>query len=177
MTLIVERGIEQVRISDVGRYVGMSPGHVLYYFGTRERILLETLRWSESELAETRAAMLRRSRPGWPKFRRYVDLSVAIGPSDPRWTLWLEAYKRMRTGEIGQELAELDARWQEDLASVVTEGIVKGSFAPIDVEDFSLRFVALLDGFSLLVLEGARDRRELIETAVRSARIELDAKG
>jgi AcrR family transcriptional regulator len=177
MGLIVERGIERVRVADIARQVGMSAGHVLYYFGTKDRILLETLRWSEYELSAARTPMLRLGRPGWPKLRRYVDLYLAEGPSDPRWTLWLETWKRTRTGDLAQGFAELEAMWRADLASLITEGVASGVFPPLDVEDFSIRFMALLDGLSIPVLEGVRDRKEIVETALRGARIELEPKG
>lgn len=174
MDLIVERGIERVRVADIARRVGMSPGHVLYYFGTKDRILLETLRWSEHELGVVRGSKLRAGRPGWPKLRRYVDLYLAQGPSDPRWTLWLETWKRTRTGDLAESFAELEATWRADLSSVISEGSEARVFLPLDVEDFATRFMALLDGLSILVLEGVRDRRDILETAIRGARVELD---
>jgi AcrR family transcriptional regulator len=177
MDLIVERGVERVRVTDIGRRVGMSPGHVLYYFGTKERILLETLRWSEDELSEARSPMLRRSRPGWPRLRRYVDLYVALGPSDPRWTLWLETWPRTKSSDLTRSLTELEAAWLADLSAVVTAGVESGAFRSVDVEDFTVRFMALLDGLSILVLEGGTDRGKVIDIALRGARIELAPQG
>ncbi len=173
MGLIVERGVERVRVVDIGREVGMSPGHVLYYFGTKERILLETLRWSENEISEARGPALRRGRTGWPRLRRYVDLYVAEGPSDPRWALWLETWRRTRSGDLARSLTELEAAWLADLSTVLTAGTESGAFRPVDHGDFALRFMALLDGLSILVLEGVRDRREVIDIALRGARVEL----
>ena len=96
MTLIAERGIDATRVADIGRRVGMSPGHVLYYFGTKERLLVDTLRWSEGDLGDQRRAAMRHGRPGWPKLRRFTDIYLPDGTSDPRWRLWIETVAKPR---------------------------------------------------------------------------------
>jgi len=55
MDTIAERGMARLRMADVGERVGMSPGHILYYYRSKQRLLLETLRWSDDRLAEQRA--------------------------------------------------------------------------------------------------------------------------
>src|SRR3569833_104187 len=46
-TLIAERGFSDTRIADVAKRVGASPALVIYYFGTKDSLLTEALRWSE----------------------------------------------------------------------------------------------------------------------------------
>ena len=53
LELIAEVGIDRVRLAEIARRAGMSSGQVMYYFTTKEHILLETLAWREHE--ETRA--------------------------------------------------------------------------------------------------------------------------
>lgn len=177
MALIAERGIGGTRVADIGRRVGMSPGHVLYYFGTKERLLLETLRWSEGELGGLRAAASRLGRAGWPKLRRFVDIYLPEGPSDPRWALWVEVWGRIRQGDLAGDLAELERRWRDDCAVIVREGAGRGAFRDVDAEDFAVRFVALLDGLSIGLLEGVRDRTDVMRIAERGARVELEPIG
>src|SRR5436190_24314444 len=45
--LIAERGFSETRIADVARRVGASPALVIYYFGTKDDLLTEALRYSE----------------------------------------------------------------------------------------------------------------------------------
>ena len=45
--LIAERGFSETRIADVAERVGASPALVIYYFGTKDSLLTEALRWSE----------------------------------------------------------------------------------------------------------------------------------
>src|SRR6478736_519097 len=45
--LIAERGFSDTRIADVAERIGSSPALVIYYFGTKDSLLTEALRWSE----------------------------------------------------------------------------------------------------------------------------------
>jgi AcrR family transcriptional regulator len=54
MEVIAEMGPERVRVQDVAQRAGMSPGHVMYYFGNWDRILVDALLLSEADLAVKR---------------------------------------------------------------------------------------------------------------------------
>src|SRR5207253_9802423 len=56
LELIAEVGIDRVRLAEIARRAGMSSGQVMYYFTTKEHILLETLAWSEHEETRRRRA-------------------------------------------------------------------------------------------------------------------------
>ncbi len=60
--VITEVGIDRVRLAEIARRAGMSSGQVMYYFTSKEHILLETLAWQEhQETAQRRLAL-----PGVP---------------------------------------------------------------------------------------------------------------
>ena len=66
--------------------------------------------------------------------------------------------------------------WRDDLAAIVARGVEEGAFVPPDsVDDFTLRFVALLDGLALQRLRQLHQlsRKRLIALAMYSARAEL----
>ena len=75
-TLIAERGFGDTRIADVAERVGASPALVIYYFGTRERLLIEALRWSEASFYAATEEMLLST----TKVRQRLELLV-------EWTL------------------------------------------------------------------------------------------
>ena len=55
--LITEAGVDQVRVAEIARRARMSSGQVMYYFTSKEHILLETLAWRDhQDLIRTRAA-------------------------------------------------------------------------------------------------------------------------
>ena len=57
--LIAERGFSETRIADVAARVGASPALVIYYFGTKDSLLTEALRWSERSFYAAVEEMLR----------------------------------------------------------------------------------------------------------------------
>jgi hypothetical protein len=66
--------------------------------------------------------------------------------------------------------------WRADLAAIVQHGAALGVFRPRgSVEDFTVRFCALLDGLAILRLRQAPGgtRKRLIQLATEAARAEL----
>jgi AcrR family transcriptional regulator len=147
-----ERGAQGVRLKDISDRVGMSPGHILYYFGRKDRVLLETLRWSETELAEQRRAELSRYRSPWRAIERFVDLYLPVSASDPRWNLWAQVSAQPPGDVEGQaQIADLEQGWIADLTEWVARGVDAKDFAELDnsqVDEFGLRWVLLMNGIA-----------------------------
>ena len=51
--LISERGFGETRIADVAKRAQVSSALVIYYFGTRDRLLVDALRYSEQNFYDT----------------------------------------------------------------------------------------------------------------------------
>ncbi|MFH8295226.1 TetR/AcrR family transcriptional regulator [Streptomyces sp. NPDC018059] len=158
MEMIAERGLEKLTMAALGREVGMSSGHLLYYFRTKDELLLRTLEWSEGRLGTERGRLL--ARPGTARARldAYVELYVPDGPGDPHWTLWLEVWNRsLNADEEGRDRqAAIEGAWHRDLVALLAEGASRGEFGPVDPDRFAARLRALLDGFSIHVAIGLR---------------------
>ena len=60
--LICERGFGDTRIADVAKRAGVSSALVIYYFGTRDRLLVDALRYSEESCYEAAERMLAETR-------------------------------------------------------------------------------------------------------------------
>jgi AcrR family transcriptional regulator len=179
--LITEAGIDQVRIAEIARRAGMSSGQVMYYFTSKEHILLETLAWREREESRNRRIELRSAQAGWPSLELFVDLYLPSGLTDPVWILWMEAWARApHSTEVSRFLDELMSPWREDLAHIVERGARAGAFRPRGpAGDFPLRFCAVLDGLSVLFLRQMPDlsSERLTALALATARAELDPSG
>ena len=156
MATIAERGLDGLTMAGLGRQVGMSSGHLLYYFGSKDELLLQTLEWSEAALGEQRRALLARRGPVADRLRAYVDLYVPEFARDPHWTLWLEVWNRSQTaGPAERERqAAIEGAWHRDLVALLAEGISRGEFRPVDADRFAARVRALLDGFSIQLAVG-----------------------
>ncbi|MEU1542787.1 TetR/AcrR family transcriptional regulator [Actinacidiphila glaucinigra] len=166
MATIAERGLVELTIAGLGRQVGMSSGHVLYYFGSKEELLLQTLEWSEEQLAAERRRVL--GGPAAPRERldAVIDLYLPDGRRDPRWTLWSEIWNRTTAAEdVLRRQLDLELVWHRDLVALLAEGISRGDFRPLDPERFTVRLRALLDGFGVPLVIGlpGTDRGQTLE--------------
>ena len=177
MQLITEAGIDQVRVAEIARRANMSSGQVMYYFTSKEHILLECLAWRDhQDLRRTRAAMAKVT-GAWRQLERFIGLYLPASPADPTWILWMEAWARApHNRQVSQFMEELLAQWRDDLADLVARGVQEGAFAPPSaIDDFTVRFAALLDGLALLRLRQLHQpsRKRLVELAMTTARAEL----
>ncbi|MFB6783190.1 TetR/AcrR family transcriptional regulator [Streptomyces sp. NPDC056352] len=170
MTAIAEDGLAGLTMSALAKRLGTSGGHILYYFGSKDRLLLEVLGWSESVLAEERRALLAGRAGAERKLGQFVELYLPRGPRDPRWTLWIELWARTASNEpLRQAQAEIDRGWQEDLESLLAKGVRQGRFAEdLDTAARASELLALLDGLSTRVVLGQRgaDRASALRMAL-----------
>ncbi|MFC9078168.1 TetR/AcrR family transcriptional regulator [Streptomyces sp. NPDC057062] len=166
MEMIAERGLEKLTMAALGREVGMSSGHLLYYFRSKDELLLRTLEWSEGRLGVERGRLLSRDAPARDRLDAYVDLYVPGGHRDPHWTLWLEVWNRSQNADddARDRQAAIEGAWHRDLVALLAEGASRGEFRPVDADRFAARLRALLDGFSIHVAIGLRgtDREQVL---------------
>ncbi|MFD9433287.1 TetR/AcrR family transcriptional regulator [Streptomyces sp. NPDC060002] len=160
MEMIAEGGLEKLTMAGLGREVGMSSGHLLYYFHSKDELLLRTLEWSEGRLGAERARLLARAAPARERLDAYVDLYVPDGHRDPHWTLWLEVWNRSQNAALDADArdrqAAIEGAWHRDLVALLAEGVSRGEFRRVDPDRFAARLRALLDGFSIHVAIGLR---------------------
>ncbi|MDV9169853.1 TetR/AcrR family transcriptional regulator [Streptomyces sp. W16] len=167
MGMIAERGLEKLTMAALGREVGMSSGHLLYYFHSKDELLLQTLEWSEGRLGAERGRLLTRTAATVrERLDAYVDLYVPDGHRDPHWTLWLEVWNRSQNAddEARDRQAAIEGVWHRDLVALIAEGVSRGEFRRVDPDRFAARLRALLDGFSIHVAIGLRgtDRAQVL---------------
>ncbi|MDT7843551.1 TetR/AcrR family transcriptional regulator [Streptomyces justiciae] len=168
MEMIADRGLEKLTMAALGRELGMSSGHLLYYFRSKDELLLQTLEWSEGRLGGERGRLLARTGTARERLDAYVDLYVPDGHRDPHWTLWLEVWNRSQSAAVESDArdrqAAIEGAWHRDLVALLAEGISRGEFRAVDPDRFAARLRALLDGFSIHVAIGLRgtDRPQIL---------------
>src|ERR1700683_2078931 len=175
--LITEVGIDRVRVAEIARRARMSSGQVMYYFTSKEHILLETLAWREQEETEQRRLALPAVAVWWARLRLFVDLYLPTSLTDPVWIMWMEAWARApHNAEVSTFLDQLMKPWRTDLAEIVEHVISERVFQPArSVESFPVRFCAMLDGLSVMRLRQKPDlsAEDLSEMAILGAHAEL----
>jgi AcrR family transcriptional regulator len=156
--VIAERGFPDTRISDVGRRVGASSALVIYYFGTKDRLLTDALRYSEDLFYAEAARQLDAIEGARERIEALVRMSCSAQGMDGlpgSWILWPDLWAQAaRHPEVSRHREELDQRWRDKVAEIVRAGVANGEFDPVDVDDFTLLLTALLDGLAVQVALG-----------------------
>ena len=153
--VIAERGFPETRIADIGRRVGASSALVIYYFGTKDRLLVDALRYSEDLFYAEAARRLDAIDGARDKIEALVRMSCTNDGPDGMpgsWQLWPDVWAQAaRHPEISRDREELDQRWRDKVAEIVHAGVGSGEFGEVDVDAFTLILTALLDGLAVQV--------------------------
>ncbi len=175
--LVCERGFGETRIADVAKRAGVSSALVIYYFGTRDRLLVDALRYSEEsfyEAAETMLSEVTSLRERLSLLIRWTCVPEADGEIPGAWGLWFDLWAQaFRHDEVRAGRIELDARWRRMIVDAVESAELK---TKVDVRVFALTFAALLDGLSIQVAldDPEVDSDVAYGIAMRFAERELD---
>src|SRR6195952_5904417 len=114
--LVCERGFGETRIADVAKRAGVSSALVIYYFGTRDRLLVDALRHSEEsfyEAAEKMLAEVTSLRERLSLLIKWTCVPSADGGLPGAWGLWFDLWAQaFRHDEVKAGRVELDARWR-----------------------------------------------------------------
>jgi AcrR family transcriptional regulator len=157
-TQIAERGFGDTRIADVADRIGASPALVIYYFGTREALLIEALRWSESSFYARTEEMLLSTTRIRPRLATLVEWTLVADKQASLtgdWGLWFDLWAQaFRHPEVKKDRADLDAQWRNLIVRIVRDGIEAGEIGKVDAEEFAIMWASLLDG---LVVQVALD--------------------
>ena len=178
--LICERGFGDTRIADVAKRAGVSSALVIYYFGTRDRLLVDALRHSEESFYEAAEKMLAVT----PSLRERLSLLIrwtCVPEADDEipgaWGLWFDLWAQaFRHSEIKAGRVELDARWRTMIVDAVKSASEDEVDSTVDARMFALEFGAMLDGLSIQVaLEDPEvDSEVAYDIAMRFAERELN---
>jgi AcrR family transcriptional regulator len=154
-TLIAERGFHDTRIADVAKRVGASPALVIYYFGTKDSLLTEALRWSERSFYAATEEMLRSTEKLRDRLEILVEWTLVSDKQQNLtgdWGLWFDLWAQaFRHPEVKKDRAELDAQWRELITRIVQAGVDKGEIDQLDVATFAIMWGSLLDGLVVQV--------------------------
>jgi AcrR family transcriptional regulator len=171
---VADRGIAASTFEHVASEAGVSRGLLHYYFGTKERLLVEVVRRD----AQIRVARLDEPLGQAKSVDDVLDVLVSslmdLIENDPGFfTLLFELFTAgRRNADVERELGELFARTRghvsEILAAKQREGVLKMRFHPDAVTSF---LYAIADGFALQVLSDPdRDHEVGLEACKAGAR-------
>jgi AcrR family transcriptional regulator len=164
--MIAEDGLASLTMASLGKRLGTSGGHLLYYFGTKDQLLLETLRWSEETFTAPREQVVATARTLRAALTGFCDLYLPDHRADPRWLLWLQVFARAPYDDvIGEGQRELEEPWRTDLARLVERFLGTRTARSAATATWLEGTLAMLDGFSIALVTGAPvERAALLRT-------------
>jgi len=173
-----KRGAASSTFDVVAREAGVSRGLLHYYFGSKERLMVEVVRSD----CETRVTALEENLATATSADEFVAFLVqtleAFLSDEPSQAVLYEMLSASRrSDEIRVELAELYRRWRAQLAAALVEkqreGVVELDAEP---EDVAALLFALGDGMGLQVISDPEwQSAPAFELGVRTARRLLGA--
>ena len=95
--VIARRGLTALRLADVADEAGVSVGTIQHYFGTRERLLLETFAFETERSLERWVSAERNGTGAWAQVLALIEIVLHPPTFRERWTRWLQfwaAYAR-----------------------------------------------------------------------------------
>jgi AcrR family transcriptional regulator len=159
--------VADVQLAAIAERAGMKPNHVLYYFRSRDDVLIAAAAHVEEGLAEGRAERLSAIADPVARLREYVATYLPEDRHDPIWKLWMEGWLRSAAHDefltVGLAAHE---RWMADLAAAVGYALAHGGALGEEPDAFARRMVFVLDGLAVHVLAGHIERGEAIELAL-----------
>jgi AcrR family transcriptional regulator len=150
-TSVASRGAAASTFDIVAREAGVSRGLLHYYFGSKERLLVEVVRRD----CDARIAALEERLEAAGSVEEIVDVLVQslqafVADEAPQAVLYEMISASRDSEEIRTELAELYRRWREHLADALSakqeQGIVK---LETDADSAASLLFALGDGLGL----------------------------
>lgn len=167
LEVVSERPLAEVQLQQIAARAGLSAGHVLYHFGSKDGILVETLAWAEDGIAEERARALADAPDPVAQLRLWVVMYLPRSADDPVWKLWLELWLRAGSGDKARSAGSVPLHWEDDYKQIIMAGAEVGAFTREDgFDEFWNWSHALLIGLSIGVLTRWQSLEEATGTAL-----------
>ena len=152
--VISERGVQNTRISDVAERAGTSAPGVLYWFPTKDQLLVEALQFSDDRFYANLTGELEQLGTAAERLGRMVELWPAEGDGETvLWMeLWVRALRDPRLAATREGLRSPLARRRSRTSSARARR--PASSADADADDVALLLGALMDGFAIQLALG-----------------------
>lgn len=168
------QAVADVQLSAIAERAGMKASHVLYYFGSRDDVLIAAVAHAEQQLATDRAERLRAIDDPMGRLAAFVSMYLPDDRHDPVWKLWIEGWlrspSRMEFAPVGRKA---DQGWMADVLDCFAHVTARGGALPEAAQSYARRFLFLLDGLAVHVLADHIGTDEAAGFAMASLRSEL----
>lgn len=158
---IGDHGSLSVTMSEIARQAGVSPALAHHYFGSKEQLLIETMRALLRQLGQDAAAALKAARTPRERLSAVIGVSFNASQFAPETVAaWLAFYvEAQRSQETRRLLAVYARRLNSNLCSALKKLVAK-----TDAERIAEGTAAMIDG--LYIRQGLRSAPISIDASV-----------
>jgi AcrR family transcriptional regulator len=177
--LLVDSGVERMRLRDVAAVAGISVGTVQYYFDTRDRLVAALFDWSARRRLEAWVSLEPGDTDPWQRIVTLLEHALAE-PLLRRSRTWIEFVAMARDEELREHLAAFYEGWRRPFHEAIRQGIATGIFEPVlSPEDLSDLLIMGVDGAEVATVLAAPGltRERLLDMHVAAARALLGVRG
>ena len=155
--LFGEKGVHRVPLEEIAVAAGLSKGLVIYYFKTKENLVLETMHWALDATADrVRQAMSKASTPHGKVLAMIDGIWTGAETNRRFYLLYLDlAGHAARVHHFTRLSATFHSVVNALYAEVIAQGVADGAFAVEDPEEGAVALRAIIDGLFLQWLQEA----------------------
>ncbi len=159
--LISERGVHGVALEDIAASAAVSKGILLYYFKTKENLVLATMRWALSATAERiRSAMTGAHTPEAKVLAMIDAIWVRAEINRAFYLTYLDLAGHAARNESFTELSATFHSIVDGLyADAVRDGVGAGAFEVESVEEAATVVRAIIDGLFIQWMQDPQWKR------------------
>jgi TetR/AcrR family transcriptional repressor of bet genes len=152
---VAKRGITGLKMSDVAAEAGLSQGIVNLYFVSKEKLLVETLRFLADEYKNAWESALRQAGPSAThRLSKLVELDFRPQLCDRRkLAVWFAFWGEVRTRPTYMRLCkQRDQEYDTVLTELCKQIVADGQYRDTDAEVVASSLAALTDGLWMDIL-------------------------
>lgn len=152
------QGVNNVSLSDLGKSLGMTGAHLLYYFESKNDLFMTAMGIVEQDLRDHVLSAFEDMPSARQRWDWLLDTGAPTGLDDSGLLMWLEAWAgAVHEKDVLAHISELEAQWQGLLRSTLEYGVERGELpGDLDLEPIVEGVSALLDGLTIRVVVGYR---------------------
>lgn len=153
--LIGGKGMHRMTLQDVAESAGVSKAVIIYYFGTKEKLVLKTMRWVLAQVSERIRNATRATESPQQQVRSMID-AIFIDPDRNR-NFYLGYIDLVEYSARAQSFNELSSEFRSIVdamyAQVIRHGVMTKEFVVRDVEEAAQVVRAVIDGLFIQWLQ------------------------
>lgn len=148
VNVLVRRGFDLTRFSDVSEATGVAVSTLQYYFGSLESLLIEACLYSSERDIEAVRTKMATYDDAWERLVYLVDGYIATDNPGIGWEAMIEFWRAASCRpHLKPEMARDQNAWRALVTDTIADGVARGLFKPErDPNLIAMMVVATCDG-------------------------------